>query len=168
MLLQLQYLDETQHKKLEHITKVNQIIDSNHVWMDQFTVSNLELIYSNSSEGKSLIDIIDYTSSPMGARMLKRWLIHPLLDLTKLNFRHSSVDEIKRNQDLLINLQSELKSLSDLERIIAKVVTFKISPRELVQLKESLIKVTGKGNKERFVPISDEAKNYIDNYNQWG
>ena len=109
--------------------------------MDQFTVSNLELIYSNSNEGKSLIDIIDYTSSPMGARMLKRWLIHPLLDLTKLNFRHSSVDEIKRNQDLLINLQSELKSLSDLERIIAKVVTFKISPRELVQLKESLIKV---------------------------
>ena len=137
----LHYLDETQHKKLEHITKVNQIIDSNHVWMDQFTISNLELIYSNSNEGKSLIDIIDYTSSPMGARMLKRWLIHPLLDLTKLNFRHSSVDEIKRNQDLLINLQSELKSLSDLERIIAKVVTFKISPRELVQLKESLIKV---------------------------
>ena len=137
----LHYLDETQHKKLEHITKINQIIDSSHVWMDQFTVSNLELIYSNSKEGKSLIDIIDYTSSPMGARMLKRWLIHPLLDLTKLNFRHSSVDEIKRNQDLLINLQSELKSLSDLERIIAKVVTFKISPRELVQLKESLIKV---------------------------
>ena len=109
--------------------------------MDQFTVSNLELIYSNSKEGKSLIDIIDYTSSPMGARMLKRWLIHPLLDLKKLNFRHSSVDEIIRNEDLLISLQSELQSLSDLERIIAKVVTFKISPRELVQLKESLIKV---------------------------
>ena len=137
----LHYLDETQHKKLEHITKINQIIDSSHVWMDQFTVSNLELIYSNSKEGKSLIDIIDYTSSPMGARMLKRWLIHPLLDLKKLNFRHSSVDEIIRNQDLLISLQSELQLLSDLERIIAKVVTFKISPRELVQLKESLIKV---------------------------
>jgi len=137
----LHYLDETQHKKLEHITKINQIIDSSHVWMDQFTVSNLELIYSNSKDGKSLIDIIDYTSSPMGARMLKRWLIHPLLDLKKLNFRHSSVDEIIRNQDLLISLQSELQSLSDLERIIAKVVTFKISPRELVQLKESLIKV---------------------------
>ena len=137
----LHYLDETQHKKLEHITKINQIIDSSHVWMDQFTVSNLELIYSNSKEGKSLIDIIDYTSSPMGARMLKRWLIHPLLDLKKLNFRHSSVDEIIRNQDLLISLQSELQSLSDLERIIAKVVTFKISPRELVQLKESLIKI---------------------------
>tara|TARA_B110000046_G_scaffold106403_1_gene113819 strand:- start:84 stop:2669 length:2586 start_codon:yes stop_codon:yes gene_type:complete len=137
----LHYLDETQHKKLEHITKINQIIDSSHVWMDQFTVSNLELIYSNSKEGKSLIDIIDYTSSPMGARMLKRWLIQPLLDLKKLNFRHSSVDEIIRNQDLLISLQSELQSLSDLERIIAKVVTFKISPRELVQLKESLIKV---------------------------
>ncbi|MDB4113854.1 DNA mismatch repair protein MutS [Flavobacteriaceae bacterium] len=137
----LHYLDETQHKKLEHITKINQIIDSSHVWMDQFTVSNLELIYSNSKEGKSLIDIIDYTSSPMGARMLKRWLVHPLLDLKKLNFRHSSVDEIIRNEDLLISLQSELQSLSDLERIIAKAVTFKISPRELVQLKESLIKV---------------------------
>ena len=82
----LHYLDETLHKKLELITKINQIIDSSHVWMDQFTVSNLELIYSNSKEGKSLIDIIDYTSSPMGARMLKRWLIHPLLDLKKLNF----------------------------------------------------------------------------------
>ena len=137
----LHYLDETQHNKLEHITKINQIIDSSHVWMDQFTVSNLELIHSNSNDGKSLIDIIDYTSSPMGARMLKRWLIHPLLDLKKLNFRHSSVDEIIKNKDLLFSLQSELRSLSDLERIIAKVVTFKISPRELVQLKESLIKV---------------------------
>lgn len=137
----LHYLDETQHNKLEHITKINQIIDSSHVWMDQFTVSNLELIHSNSNDGKSLIDVIDYTSSPMGARMLKRWLIHPLLDLKKLNFRHSSVDEIIKNKDLLFSLQSELRSLSDLERIIAKVVTFKISPRELVQLKESLIKV---------------------------
>ena len=109
--------------------------------MDQFTVANLELIYSNSKEGKSLIDIIDYTSSPMGARMLKRWLIHPLLDLKKLNFRHSSVDEIIKNKDLLFSLQEELRSLSDLERIIAKVVTFKITPRELVQLKESLNKV---------------------------
>ncbi|MDC6480878.1 DNA mismatch repair protein MutS, partial [Flavobacteriaceae bacterium] len=137
----LHYLDETQHNKLEHITKINQITDSSHVWMDQFTVSNLELIHSNSNDGKSLIDVIDYTSSPMGARMLKRWLIHPLLDLKKLNFRHSSVDEIIKNKDLLFSLQSELRSLSDLERIIAKVVTFKISPRELVQLKESLIKV---------------------------
>lgn len=137
----LHYLDETQHNKLEHITKINQIIDSSHVWMDQFTVSNLELIHSNSNDGKSLIDVIDYTSSPMGARMLKRWLIHPLLDLKKLNFRHSSVDEIIKNKDLLFSLQSELRSLSDLERIIAKVVTFKISPRELVQLKESLINV---------------------------
>jgi len=137
----LHYLDETQHNKLEHITKINQITDSSHVWMDQFTVSNLELIHSNSNDGKSLIDVIDYTSSPMGARMLKRWLIHPLLDLKKLNFRHSSVDEIIKNKDLLLSLQSELRSLSDLERIIAKVVTFKISPRELVQLKESLIKV---------------------------
>jgi DNA mismatch repair protein MutS len=75
----LYYLDETQHKQLSHITKIQQIIDDSYVWMDQFTVSNLELLQSNSKEGKSLIDIIDYTSTSMGARKLKRWLIHPLI-----------------------------------------------------------------------------------------
>jgi DNA mismatch repair protein MutS len=109
--------------------------------MDQFTVSNLELIQSNSKEGKSLIEIIDHTSTPMGARKLKRWLIHPLLDINQLNFRHNTIEEILNTQNLLLNLESELKSFSDLERIMAKVVTYKITPRELIQLKLSLLKI---------------------------
>src|SRR5210317_173139 len=137
----LHYLDETQHKQLSHITKINQIVDNTYVWMDQFTVNNLELIQSNSREGKSLIEIIDYTSTPMGARKLKRWLIHPLLDINQLNFRHNSIEEILNTQNLLLNLESELKSFSDLERIMAKVVTYKITPRELIQLKLSLLKI---------------------------
>lgn len=137
----LHYLDETQHKQLAHITKINQIIDNTYVRMDQFTVSNLELIQSNSKEGKSLIEIIDYTSTPMGARKLKRWLIHPLLDINQLNFRHNTIEEILNTQNLLLNLESELKSFSDLERIMAKVVTYKITPRELIQLKLSLLKI---------------------------
>ena len=137
----LHYLDETQHKQLAHITKINQIIGNAYVWMDQFTVSNLELIQSNSKEGKSLIEIIDYTSTPMGARKLKRWLIHPLLDINQLNFRHNTIEEILNTQNLLLNLESELKSFSDLERIMAKVVTYKITPRELIQLKLSLLKI---------------------------
>ncbi|MDC0248683.1 DNA mismatch repair protein MutS [Flavobacteriaceae bacterium] len=137
----LHYLDETQHKQLAHITKINQIIDNTYVWMDQFTVSNLELIQSNSKEGKSLIEIIDHTSTPMGARKLKRWLIHPLLDINQLNFRHNTIEEILNTQNLLLNLESELKSFSDLERIMAKVVTYKITPRELIQLKLSLLTI---------------------------
>ena len=137
----LHYLDETQHKQLAHITKINQIIDNTYVWMDQFTVSNLELIQSNSREGKSLIEIIDHTSTPMGARKLKRWLIHPLLDINQLNFRHNTIEEILNTHNLLLNLESELKSFSDLERIMAKVVTYKITPRELIQLKLSLLKI---------------------------
>jgi len=137
----LHYLDETQHKQLAHITKINQIIDNTYVRMDQFTVSNLELIQSNSKEGKSLIEIIDHTSTPMGARKLKRWLIHPLLDINQLNFRHNTIEEILNTQNLLLNLGSELKSFSDLERIMAKVVTYKITPRELIQLKLSLLKI---------------------------
>ena len=137
----LHYLDETQHKQLAHITKINQIIDNTYVWMDQFTVSNLELIQSNSKEGKSLIEIIDHTSTPMGARKLKRWLIHPLLDINQLNFRHNTIEEILNTHNLLLNLESELKSFSDLERIMAKVVTYKITPRELIQLKLSLLKI---------------------------
>ena len=137
----LHYLDETQHKQLAHITKINQIIDNTYVWMDQFTVSNLELIQSNSKEGKSLIEIIDHTSTPMGARKLKRWLIHPLLDINQLNFRHNTIEEILNTQNLLLNLESELKSFSDLERIMAKVVTYKITQRELIQLKLSLLKI---------------------------
>ena len=137
----LHYLEETQHNKLSHITKINQIINGDYVWMDQFTISNLELINSNSKEGKSLIEIIDHTLTPMGSRKLKRWLIHPQIDIDELNFRHDTIEDILKINNLLISLENQLDSFADLERIMGKIVNYKISPRELIQLKYSLKKI---------------------------
>lgn len=134
----LHYLDETQHSKLSHITNIHLIIDKDFVWMDRFTMSNLELLKSNSKDGISLLDVIDKTSTPMGGRMLKRWIIHPILDLKKIEFRHGCVNYFAKNNNDLDGVISILKSFSDLERIMAKVATSKISPRELIQLKHNL------------------------------
>jgi DNA mismatch repair protein MutS len=106
--------------------------------MDHFTMSNLELLNSNSRDGVSLLDIIDYTSTPMGGRMLKRWIIHPTINIKELEFRHGVVDFFVKSNDCLNEITFKLKSFSDLERIMAKVATSKISPRELVQLKFTL------------------------------
>ena len=137
----LHYLEETQHSNLSHITNINQIIDKEFVWMDRFTMINLELLRSNSKDGISLIDVIDYTSTPMGGRMLKRWIIHPIIDLKELEFRHKAVDYFVKNNHRLDQICTILKSFSELERIMAKVATSKISPRELVQLKNNLISI---------------------------
>ena len=134
----LHYLEETQHSNLSHITNINQIIDKDFVWMDRFTMINLELLRSNSKDGISLINVIDFTSTPMGGRMLKRWIIHPIIDLKELEFRHQCVDYFVKNNNDLDQVCTILKSFSDLERIMAKVATSKISPRELVQLKNNL------------------------------
>ncbi len=152
----LHYLEETQHSKLSHITNVHLIIDKHHVWMDHFTMSNLELLNSNSRDGVSLLDIIDYTSTPMGGRMLKRWIIHPTINIKELEFRHGVVDFFVKSNDCLNEITFKLKSFSDLERIMAKVATSKISPRELVQLKFTLnsispIKKTLKSKSNKFI-----------------
>ena len=134
----LHYLDETQHSKLSHITNIHLIINNDFVWMDRFTMSNLELLKSNSKDGISLLDVIDKTSTPMGGRMLKRWIIHPIIDLKELEFRYGCVNYYVKNNNHSDDVRSILKSFSDLERIMAKVATSKISPRELVQLKHNL------------------------------
>ena len=134
----LHYLDETQHSKLSHITNIHLIINNDFVWMDRFTMSNLELLKSNSKDGISLLDVIDKTSTPMGGRMLKRWIIHPIIDLKELEFRYGCVNYYVKNNNHSDDVRSLLKSFSDLERIMAKVATSKISPRELVQLKHNL------------------------------
>tara|TARA_B100001996_G_scaffold222558_1_gene171155 strand:- start:116 stop:2710 length:2595 start_codon:yes stop_codon:yes gene_type:complete len=134
----LHYLDETQHSKLSHITNIHLIINNDFVWMDRFTMSNLELLKSNSKDGISLLDVIDKTSTPMGGRMLKRWIIHPIIDLKELEFRYGCVNYYVKNNNHSDDVISILKSFSDLERIMAKVATSKISPRELVQLKHNL------------------------------
>jgi DNA mismatch repair protein MutS len=132
------YLSETQHNKVQHITNIQRIAEDAYVWMDRFTIRNLELYHSHSQNAVTLLDVIDKTLSPMGSRLLKRWLALPLKDIHKIRGRHEVVSYLKENLDILQKIQYQIKQISDLERLISKVATGKISPREVVYLKESL------------------------------
>lgn len=134
----LYYLSETQHNKIQHITSVHRIAEDAYVWMDRFTIRNLELYHSYNPNAVTLLDVIDKTLSPMGGRLLKRWLALPLKDSNKINDRHEVVGYLKSNQDVLQEIQYQIKQISDLERLISKVAAGRISPREVVYLKESL------------------------------
>jgi DNA mismatch repair protein MutS len=134
----LYYLSETQHNKVQHITAIQRIAEDAYVWMDRFTIRNLELYHSYNPNAVTLLDVIDRTLSPMGGRLLKRWLALPLKDATKIQSRHQVVAYLKENQEILKNIQHQIKQISDLERLISKIATGKVSPREVVYLKESL------------------------------
>ena len=134
----LYYLSETQHNKVQHITNIQRIAEDAYVWMDRFTIRNLELYHSHSQNAVTLLDVIDRTLSPMGSRLLKRWLALPLKDINKIRSRHEVVAYLKEDQEILQKIQYQIKQISDLERLISKVATGKISPREVVYLKESL------------------------------
>lgn len=134
----LYYLSETQHNKVQHITNIHRIAEDAYVWMDRFTIRNLELYHSHSQNAVTLLDVIDKTISPMGSRLLKRWLALPLKDINKIRSRHEVVSYLKENTEILQKIQYQIKQISDLERLISKVATGKISPREVIYLKESL------------------------------
>jgi DNA mismatch repair protein MutS len=134
----LYYLSETQHNRIQHITSIQRIAEDAYVWMDRFTIRNLELYHSTNPNAVTLLDVIDRTLSPMGARLLKRWLALPLKDVPKIQSRHQVVAYLKEHQEILHNIQSQIKQISDLERLISKVATGKISPRELIYLNNSL------------------------------
>lgn len=134
----LYYLSETQHNKLQHITSIQRIAEDAYVWMDRFTIRNLELYHSYNPNAVTLLDVIDRTISPMGGRLLKRWLALPLKDIHKIRNRHEVVSYLKENQTILKSIQHQIKQISDLERLISKIATGKVSPREVVYLKESL------------------------------
>ncbi|MEP6929597.1 MAG: DNA mismatch repair protein MutS, partial [Flavobacterium sp.] len=134
----LYYLSETQHNRVQHITAIQRIAEDAYVWMDRFTIRNLELYHSYNPNAVTLLDVIDRTLSPMGGRLLKRWLALPLKDSNKIKSRHDVVSYLKTNQEVLHNIQYQIKQISDLERLISKIATGKISPREIVYLKESL------------------------------
>jgi len=134
----LYYLSETQHNKVQHITNIQRIAEDAYVWMDRFTIRNLELYHSTSQNAVTLLDVIDKTISPMGSRLLKRWLALPLKDIHKIRNRHEVVSYLKDNLEILQKIQYQIKQISDLERLISKVATGKISPREVIYLKESL------------------------------
>ena len=134
----LYYLSETQHNKLQHITAIQRIAEDAYVWMDRFTIRNLELYHSYNPNAVTLLDVIDRTLSPMGGRLLKRWLALPLKDAAKIRSRHEVVDYLKRHPEVLKNIQNQIKQISDLERLISKIAAGKVSPREVVYLKDSL------------------------------
>jgi len=134
----LYYLSETQHNRVQHITNIQRIAEDAYVWMDRFTIRNLELYHSHSQNAVTLLDVIDKTLSPMGSRLLKRWLALPLKDIHKIRNRHEVVSYLKENQEILQKIQYQIKQISDLERLISKVAAGKISPREIIYLKESL------------------------------
>ncbi|WP_075340588.1 DNA mismatch repair protein MutS [Tenacibaculum agarivorans] len=132
------YLSETQLNKIEHIQSISRIAEDLYVWMDRFTVKNLELYGGNSVNSVCLLDIIDKTISPMGGRLLKRWLALPLKDLKPIQQRQEQVQFLIDNESFFDTVTYQLKQISDLERLISKVATGKVSPREVVLLKNSL------------------------------
>jgi DNA mismatch repair protein MutS len=134
----LYYLSETQHNKVQHITSIQRIAEDAYVWMDRFTIRNLELYHSYNPNAVTLLDVIDRTLSPMGGRLLKRWLALPLKDIHKIRNRHEVVAFLKENPSVLKSIQNQVKQISDLERLISKIATGKVSPREVVHLRESL------------------------------
>ncbi|NBW28073.1 MAG: DNA mismatch repair protein MutS [Flavobacteriaceae bacterium] len=134
----LYYLSETQHNKLQHISSIQRIAEDAYVWMDRFTIRNLELYHSYNPNAVTLLDVIDRTLSPMGGRLLKRWLALPLKDINRIKNRQEVVSYLKDNQSILKEIQQQIKQISDLERLISKIATGKVSPREVVNLKESL------------------------------
>lgn len=134
----LQYLDMTQHYQISHITSLARIEEDRYVRLDKFTVRSLELLTSMNEGGTSLLDVIDHTISPMGARMLKRWIVFPLKDVKPINERLDVVEYFFREPEFKDFIEEKLHLIGDLERIISKAAVGRISPREVVQLKVAL------------------------------
>ena len=150
----LHYLSETRHHKLQHIAKIARIAENEYVWMDRFTIGNLELYHASSQNAVTLLDVIDKTISPMGGRLLKRWVALPLKKKDKITNRHEVVSYLIKKQPVLTAIQTNIKCIGDIERLITKVATGKVSPREVVQLKNSL---------EAILPIKKESENAKNN-----
>ena len=138
----LYYLDNTEHKEIQHISSISRLDENKYVWLDKFTIRNLELVYPQQDTGIPLIDILDRTVTPMGARMLKKWIVLPLKSPDEINFRLEIVQTLFQEQDILESIIEELKHIHDLERLISKVAVGRINPRELLQLKKALEYIT--------------------------
>ncbi len=134
----LHYLDMTQHTQISHITHLSRIEEDKYVWLDQFTIRNLELYGTMHEGGKTLVNIIDRTITPMGARLLKRWVAFPLKDVKPIEERLNIVDEFFRSPDMKETLDVNMSVIGDLERVISKVAVGRVTPREVVQLKVAL------------------------------
>ena len=134
----LQYLELTQHTQLQHITSISRIEEERFVRLDKFTVRNLELIQPLNDGGRSLLDVLDHTTTPMGARLLHRWMLFPLRDVAQINHRLDVVDYYFRHPEFREFIAEQLQVIGDLERITSKVAVGRVSPRDIVQLRVAL------------------------------
>jgi DNA mismatch repair protein MutS len=154
----IHYLGDTEHNNLSHISNLQRIFPDSYVWMDKFTMKNLELFNSNSSNGFNLSETIDDTITSMGSRRLKNWIAFPLVEKKDIKMRQEIVSSIIDDNEVSDQLDINLNSISDIERLMSKIATYKISPRELVYLKNSLESV--KKIKQSLSDISGNLKSY--------
>ena len=134
----IHYLIETQHDKINHITALSRIDQGQYVWLDKFTIRNLELLHTANPNAKTLIDVMDKTASPMGGRLLRRWMVLPLCNKEQIESRYDVVDFFVQNRDLIQKYQDIIRQIGDLERLISKVSLAKVNPRELLQVGRAL------------------------------
>ncbi|MNG59819.1 DNA mismatch repair protein MutS [compost metagenome] len=158
----LHYLNETEHRNLQHISTLSRIEEDRFMWLDRFTIRNLELIGSMNENAVTLSDVLDHTASPMGARLLKRWIVMPLKDKKGIQERLDVVDFFFNNRELRDDLIGQIKQVGDLERLISKIGLQKANPREIVQLKralhaiEKLKELTDRKDAQSLALISDQ------------
>ncbi|MGL1887128.1 MAG: DNA mismatch repair protein MutS [Reichenbachiella sp.] len=137
----LHYLEETEHKEISHVSAISRIDSDKYVWLDRFTIRNLELVYPQQSDGVPLLHVLDYTSTSMGARLLKKWLVLPLKEKAAIEDRLSTVEAFIEDQDNAEQVDSHLNAISDIERLVSKVAALRVNPRELLQLKKALLHI---------------------------
>ena len=137
----MHYLAETHHERCDHISRISRIEEEHYVWLDRFTIRNLELLSSPHENATTLVDVLDNTISPMGSRMMKRWIVLPLKDEQVINERLDIVDHIRNESTFSETISSQLRQCGDLERIISKVATGRVNPREVVQLMRSMLAI---------------------------
>jgi DNA mismatch repair protein MutS len=134
----LHYLKDTQHHKTQHIQKISRIEEDTFVWLDRFTIRNLELVHSNYNETATLYYTLNHTSTPMGARLLRRWVLMPLKDITQIEKRQFVVGSFVKNAELLAETRLHLNTIGDVERLASKIATGRVNPRELLQLAKGM------------------------------
>ena len=137
----LYYLHQTQHDRTQHICRLTRIEEDKYVWLDKFTIRNLELVHSPNANAKTLIDTIDQTLTPMGSRLLRRWIVMPIKEVAVIEQRLSVVDHLLLDGSFADDLRQHIRGIGDLERLISKVAVGRINPRELLQLKRSLLEI---------------------------
>lgn len=134
----MHYLSETRHNQASHINSISRIDESQHVWLDKFTIRNLEVMQTYNEHSSSLIQVLDHTVSPMGSRLLKRWILLPLKEISQIRERHDVVEYMLSNKSFADNLESLIRQIGDLERLISRVAVSKVNPREVLQIRRAL------------------------------